>query len=318
MPYLDESQRSRARLRNIVQSFTLIAGIGVITAVSAYTLLGRESMVWALILFAFFSLAGPRVAPDAIIRMFNAKPVDAANGAPLLAIVRTLAVRAHLPAVPRVYLIPSATLNAFAIGTPERCIIGVTAGLLDRLDGRELAGVLAHEITHVSNNDIWVMSLADILSRLTRLMSFFALFLFFMSVPAWLLMGTPVPWAAIGILYFAPSLSSLLQLALSRSREYDADLGGAALTGDPEGLASALSKLERYQGRFWEDFTLPGRRIPLPSVLRTHPQTSRRIARLRELAKPAAVPLEIPEQPGRWEFPTSIPRPHFHWSGFWF
>src|SRR5262249_24744120 len=232
-------------------------------------------------------------------------------------LVQALAKRAQLPAVPRVYLIPSATLNAFAIGTPARCVIGLTSGLLERLDEREVAGVLAHEITHIRNNDIWVMSLADILSRLTRIMAFFSLFLFFISVPAWLLRGTPVPWIAIGILYFAPTLSSLLQLALSRSREYDADLGGATLTGDPRALASALTKLERYQGRFWEDFTMPGRRMPLPSVLRSHPETSRRIARLLELSIPPA-PLPLPEIPGPWGMASPSPRPHFHWSGFWF
>jgi heat shock protein HtpX len=320
MSYLDERQRQRARARNIFHSVALITGIGLITALSAYTLFGKESVIWALIFLIFFSFAGPRAAPEAIMRMFNARPIDPASGAGLLALVRALAERAGLPAVPRLYLIPSATLNAFAIGTPARCVIGLTSGLLDRLDERELAGVLAHEITHVRNNDIWVMSLADIFSRLTRIMSFFSLFLFFISVPAWLLMRTSIPWIAIAILYFAPTLSSLLQLALSRAREYDADLGGAALTGDPRALASALTKLERYQGRFWEDFTMPGRRIPLPSVLRTHPETSRRIARLMELST-ARAPLPVPEMQGPWQpwgVASPAPRPHFHWSGFWF
>jgi heat shock protein HtpX len=317
MTYLDERQRRRAQARNVVHSVALIMGIGLITAFSAYTLLGKEAVIWALIVLVFFSFAGPSAAPETIMRMFKARQVDPASGAGLVALVRALAQRAQLPAVPRVYLIPSATLNAFAIGTPGRCVIGLTSGLLDRLDERELTGVLAHEITHVRNNDIWVMSLADVLSRLTRIMSFFSLFLFFISVPAWLMMGTPVPWAAIGILYFAPTLSSLLQLALSRSREYDADLGGATLTGDPQGLASALRKLERYQGRFWEDFTMPGRRIPLPSVLRTHPDTSRRIARLMELSM-ASAPLPVPEMAGPWGIASPSPRPHFHWSGFWF
>jgi heat shock protein HtpX len=317
MTYLDERQRQRAQARNIFHSVALIVGIGLITALSAYTLLGKEAVIWALILLILFSFAGPSAAPEAIMRMFKARPIDPVSGAGLLALVYSLAQRAGLPAVPRVYLIPSATLNAFAIGTPARCVIGLTSGLLERLDEREVSGVLAHEITHIRNNDIWVMSLADILSRLTRIMSFFSLILFFISVPAWLLMGTPIPWVAIGILYFAPTLSSLLQLALSRSREYDADLGGAILTGDPQGLASALNKLERYQGRFWEDFTMPGRRIPLPSVLRTHPQTSRRIARLMELSTPPA-PLPAPGMQGPWGIASPSPRPHFHWSGFWF
>ena len=319
MAYLDEEQRRRARLRNIAQSFALVGGIGVITALSAYTLFGRTGVVWALIIIGVFSLIGPRVAPDAIMRMFNARPIDASYSGEIVRLVQALSQRAGLKAAPHLYVVPSQTMNAFAVGTPSRYSLGVTEGLLRRLGPRELAGVLAHEITHVRNNDIWVMSLADILSRFTRSMSFFAIFLFFLSVPATIFTGTPVPWLAIALLYFAPAFSSLLQLALSRSREFDADLGGASLTGDPEGLALALSKLERYQGRLWEDIFMPGRRIPLPSVLRTHPQTSERIARLMALKKPEAAPLMFRNPWGHAGGISPFPsQPRYHWTGLWF
>jgi heat shock protein HtpX len=319
MAYLDEEQRRRARLRNIAQSFALVGGIGIITALSAYTLFGQAGVVWALIFVGVFSLIGPRIAPDAIMRMFNARPIAPYGGADIVRLAQALSQRAGLKTLPRLYLIPSQTMNAFAVGTPSRCSLGVTEGLLRRLEFRELAGVLAHEITHVRNNDIWVMSLADILSRFTRSMSLFAIFLFFLSVPATIFTGKPAPWLAIALLYFAPTLSSLLQLALSRSREFDADLGGASLTGDPEGLALALSKLERYQGRLWEDIFAPGRRIPLPSVLRTHPQTSERIARLMALRRPEAAPLPFGGPWGRVAGFNSFPsRPRYHWHGFWF
>jgi len=315
MAHLDEEQRRRARLRNIA----LIGGIGIITALSAYTLFGQTGVVWALIFVGVFSLIGPRVAPDAIMRMFNARLIDPSRGADIARLVQALSQRAGLKTPPRLYVIPSQTMNAFAVGAPSRYSLGVTEGLLGRLDFRELAGVLAHEITHVRNNDIWVMSLADILSRFTRSMSFFAIFLFFLSVPTTLFTGAPVPWTAIALLYFAPTLSSLLQLALSRSREFDADLGGASLTGDPEGLALALSKLERYQGRLWEDIFMPGRRIPLPSVLRTHPRTSERIARLMSLKKPETAPLLFRGPWGRVAGFAPFPRqPRYHWNGFWF
>ncbi len=319
MAYLDEEQRRRARLRNIAQSFALVGGIGIITALSAYTLFGQTGVVWALVVIGVFSLIGPRVAPDAIMRMFKARPIDPSRGADIVRLVQALSQRARLRAAPRLYVVPSQTMNAFAVGTPSRYSLGVTEGLLRRLEFRELAGVLAHEITHVRNNDIWVMSLADILSRFTRSMSFFAVFLFFLSVPATVFTGSPVPWLAIALLYFAPTLSSLLQLALSRSREFDADLGGAALTGDPEGLALALSKLERYQGRLWEDIFMPGRRIPLPSVLRTHPQTSERIARLMALKKPDTESLLFRNPWGHAAGIAPFPsQPRYHWTGVWF
>ena len=319
MAYLDEDQQRRARLRNVRQSLVLVGGIGAITALSAYALFGQTGVVWALILVGAFSLIGPRVAPDTIMRMFKARPVDPAHGGDIMRLVQALSQRAGLKTPPRLYVIPSQTVNAFAVGTPSRYSLGITDGLLRRLEPRELAGVLAHEITHVRNNDIWVMSLADILSRFTRSMSFFAMVLFFLSVPTTFFTGTPMPWLAIALLYFAPTLSSLLQLALSRSREFDADLGGASLTGDPEGLAIALNKLERYQGRLWEDIFMPGRRIPLPSVLRTHPQTSERVARLMALRRPETAPALFRNPHAHVAGFAPFPRqPRYHWNGFWF
>lgn len=319
MAYLDEEQRRRARLRNIAQSVALVGGIGLITALSAYTLFGKAGLIWALVLVGVFSLIGPRVAPDAIMRMFKARAVDPGSRSDLVRLVHTLAARAGLKATPRLYIVPSQTMNAFAVGTPSRYSLGVTDGLLARLDGRELAGVLAHEITHVRNNDIWVMSLADVLSRFTRSMALFAFILLVFSVPNTIFTGAAIPWLAIALLYFAPTLSSLLQLALSRSREFDADLGGAALTGDPEGLALALTKLERYQGRLWEDIFMPGRRIPVPSVLRTHPQTQERVARLMALKKLETAAALFR---GPWEhspgFASFARQPRYHWTGFWF
>jgi heat shock protein HtpX len=257
------------------------------------------------------------MASETIMRLFNGRPADPKLHAPILNIVRQLATRAGLQTMPRVYIIPSETLNAFAIGSRSNALIGITEGIMRQLTLRELAGVIGHEITHVRYNDIWVMSLADVLSRLTRFMSMFAVFVFFFSLPGALFGGQAIPWIPISILYFAPTLSSLLQLALSRSREYDADIGGAELTGDPAALASALNKLERYQGRMWEDIVMPNRRIPIPSVLRTHPATERRVERLLKLRKPAAPPLAIPEVPAP-QLGIDLFRPRFHWSGFWY
>ena len=191
-------------------------------------------------------------------------------------------------------------------------------GLLRRLDFRELAGVLGHEITHVRNNDIWVMSLADILSRFTRSLSFFALFLLFVSVPATFVTGAPMPWAAIALLDLPPFRASCNSRCRDRANTMPIS-GAATLTGDPEGLASALGKLERYQGRLWEDIFMPGRRIPLPSVLRTHPQTSERIARLLALRKPETAPLRFGNPYGHVAgFAPVPPQPRYHWTGFWF
>ena len=119
-------------------------------------------------------------------------------------------------------------------------------------------------------------------------------------------MGEPVPWLAVVVLIAAPTVGGLLQMALSRTREFDADLGAAMLTGDPDGLASALTKLERAHGRLWEGMVLPGGRIPNPSVLRTHPQTADRVARL--MALKGVVPAEPPLAPTPTRRPPLVPQ----------
>ena len=121
------------------------------------------------------------------------------------------------------------------------------------------------------------------MSRLVSIASWLGQFLLLLNLPLIFAGAVYVPWHIVALLIFAPTLMALVQLGLSRTREYDADRAAAELTGDPEGLMRALSKLERRVGRFWEEIFLPGRRIPEPSLLRTHPSTESRIARLREL-----------------------------------
>ena len=245
-------------------------------------------------------LLAPRIPPELVMRMYRGVEIGERTGGQLVGIVDELARRAELPRRPRLYVIPSGALNAFATGTPGHAAIGVTEGLLRRLTMREIAGVLAHEMSHIRNNDVWVMGLADTMSRLTQLMSYTALFLAILNLFGALSGEHYASWLGIALLYLAPTASSLLQLGLSRTRELDADVEAAGLTGDPLGLASALNRLERYTGRFWEDlmYPVPGRHVPQPSVLRSHPLTADRIERLRALAgRPALPPMPLPEEP---------------------
>jgi heat shock protein HtpX len=188
---------------------------------------------------------------------------------------------------------------------------------------RELAGVLAHELSHVRNGDLSVMALADAMTRFTQILSYLAIFLAIFNLPAWLLGDVDMPFLGLLLLYLAPSIGSLLQLALSRTREYDADTEGAELTGDPRALASALDKLERYQGSFWEDlmFPVPTRRIPQPSLLRTHPPTEERIRRLLELEhRELSPPIEVVEEPmvSMVGVSPGSMQPRYRFPGVWF
>lgn len=322
-PFLSPEHLSQHRRRNRLHSFLLVGGIGLILLVSASLIWSWTGAMVALLIVVLLAFFGPRVPPQTIMQLYRAKPVDPRYGGQLSHVVEVLADRAELPAHPRLYVIPSMTLNAFATGTRERAAIAVTEGLLRRLSLREVAGVLAHEMSHIRNNDLAVMALADAMTRFTQMMSYVAVFLALMNIPALLFGEAPFPWTAILLLYLAPSASSLLQLGLSRTREYDADVEGAGLTGDPAGLASALRSLERYEGRFWEDlmFPVPGRRIPQPSVLRSHPATEDRIARLLELqGRRHPAPIRVVEEP-MFSMVGAGPielTPRYRWPGVWF
>lgn len=320
-PYLDHAASRAHKTRNVIHSVVLIGGLGLLMGLCAWILWGWIGQLYALIAAAVTILFGPRMAPEMVMRMYRARPVDRGGGT-LFRLVEELARRAELPAMPKLYVVPSAALNAFAVGRPENASIAITQGLLRKLSLREVAGVLAHEMSHIRNNDLWIMGLADAFSRITQAMSWVGIFLLILNLPAALKGQVVVPWLAVLLLYFAPTFGSLLQLALSRAREYDADLEGAQLTGDPIGLASALDKLERYQGRFWEDMLMPGRRIPQPSLLRSHPPTEERVRRLLELRRPELPPLRLPrggpaDDPLQG-FAAMPPGPRYRWPGVWF
>ncbi len=322
-PFLNEAARREHKRRNIIHSVLLFAGISIVLALSLLMLFGPLGVLWAALMLGLLFLLAPRVPPEMVMRMYRAREVDPRAGGQISEIVAALAARAELPAQPRLYVIPSATLNAFASGTPEHAVIGVTEGLLRRLTMREIAGVLAHEMSHIRNNDLWVMGLADAMTRFTQVLSYFALFLAILNVFAALSGEQYAPWLAVLLLYLAPTVSSLLQLGLSRAREYDADLEAAQLTGDPLGLASALRRLERYTGHFWEDlmFPVPGRRVPQPSVLRSHPATEDRIKRLVDLDARPQLPAEmVAEQPmiSLVGVGPIAMQPRYRWPGLWF
>ena len=300
-PFLDPEALAAHRRQNVIHSVLLVAGLTLLTMISALLIWSWPGALLAGVFVVLVSFAGSRVPPETVMRLYRAVPVDPRHGATLHRLVEILADRAELDRHPRLYVIPSTTMNAFATGTRDHAAIAVTEGLLRRLDLRQTAAVIAHEMSHIRNNDLQVMAMADTLTRFMQMMAYLGLFLAVMNVVGILLDLKTFSWIAIGLLYLAPMLASLLQLGLSRTREYDADVEAAGLTGDPAALASALELLERYQGRYWEDLVMPipARRIPYPSLLRSHPETSDRIARLRELeARPhASRPIRIGEGP---------------------
>lgn len=300
---------ARHRWLNRLQTALLVLTLPGIAAVAGSLLLGDGGLWLALAAAGFTLLLEPAAASGLTLRLYGARPLYPDEAPDLWAVLRELAARAGLPAVPVPHYVPSGVVNAFATGSKHHAAIALTDGLLRSLTPRELTGVLGHEIAHIANEDLRVMGLADSISRLTHLLALLGQLAIVLSLPALLLGVAEINWPALLLLAVAPQLALLAQLGLSRVREFDADRLAAELTGDPHGLASALAKIERVS-RSWRAWLLPGWGNPEPSWLRTHPATAERIERLLELAPPPAMPpfpsarfvpeVTVSPRPPRW------------------
>ena len=304
---------------NRLQSLLLLMVMVGFLALLGALLWGREGIYILISLGLLMLVFNPSISPVLVMRLYQARPLHPRQAPSLYAAIEALSARAELPRIPQLYYLPSGMLNAFAVGSRKQAAIAVSDGLLRSLDHDELIAVLAHEISHVRSNDMRVMGLADMFSRLTSLLSLLGQLLLIINLPLVLLGMATINWFAIIILILAPTISALAQLGLSRTREYHADLNAAALTGDPQALARALVKIDRVQGGWLERLLLPGRSAPEPSMLRTHPPTEERVQRLMEL-KP---------HPGRQWLESRGPvqlhaiapvhrSPGWHWHGLWY
>jgi heat shock protein HtpX len=312
------------RLENRLQSLILILGIGLIMGVVGYVLGGRTG-VWLAIAFSILgAVVSPAISPKMILGMYKARPLEPRHAPELYALHDELVKRAELAHTPALYYVPTRMINALAVGTDRNAAIGLTDGLMRMMTPRELSGILAHELSHIRFRDTRLMALGDVFSRLTAAMSQIGQILLVLSIPAVMMGSTIISIWGLLVLIFAPAASSLLQLALSRSREFHADMGAVELTHDPEGLAMALSKLERAQTEtLWQRIFVPYRVLE-PTVLRTHPATEERIERLMSLVSEGSgvFPATTTEgrPPGRRvtppeEFPRIRVGPRWHASG---
>ncbi len=309
-------------LLNRLQSLLLLGVMGGFLALLGWLLWGPSGILWLLMPALILVLFNPFASPELLMRLYRARRLTPEQAPALYEALAELSRRAGLPNVPTLYYLPSRMVNAFATGTQGKAAIAVTDGLLRTLDTRETIAVLAHELSHIRNNDMWVMGLADLFSRLTSTLSLFGQLLLLFNLPLLMFSDFRINWFAILILIFAPTLSALAQLGLSRTREYHADLNAVQLTGDPEGLIRALAKIEHKQGSFLERIILPGRQIPDPSLLRTHPPTAERIRRIRELQSRDGIHPPLPDEHATLTPPAYLDRPvvrppRWHISGLW-
>jgi heat shock protein HtpX len=308
---------------NRLQTLALLIFLAGYLALLGWILWGGDGIFLLIVFGVVLVLFSPTSSPQLVMRLYRARPISKNEAPQIYQALNELSRRAGLNYLPAPYYLPTNVINAFAVGTREKSAIAITDGLIRTLDWRELVGVLAHELSHIRNNDIRVMGLADMASRFTSTLSTIGQILLLLNLPLILFSEHHINWWAVLILLFAPQISALAQLGLSRVREYDADLNAAMLTGDPEGLARALVKLERSQNSLWRRVFMPGYRIPEPSLLRTHPPTEERVKRLLELKgglRPNVLTKPHSNLFDEWDLGSGqrIRKPRWHISGLWY
>ena len=273
-------------LGNCFKTGLLMAAIMALFGMVGAVLGGGQGMLLALVLAAAMNLWAYWFSDTMVLKLYRAQEVDATSAPQLYGPVRELAGRAGLP-MPKVYLIDEAQPNAFATGrNPEHAAVAATTGILQLLSARELRAVLAHELAHVKHRDILTSTItASIAGAISTLANFG---MFFGGRDA----DERNPLVAILVLVLAPIAAVLIQLAISRGREYEADRSGAELSGDPRALADALGKIDRYaQGLPLETAEAhpatahlmiinPLTGAGLAGMFSTHPPTAERIHRL--------------------------------------
>ena len=279
---------------NWVKTAMLMAAIMALFGIVGGMLGGQQGMLLALLFGGAMNVFSYWFSDKMVLKMYNAQEVDETSAPQFYGMVRDLAQRANLP-MPRVYIIDEQQPNAFATGrNPEHAAVAATSGILQLLSASELRGVMAHELTHVAHRDILISTISATMAGAISALANFAMFFGGRGSD-----GRPAnPLATIAVALLAPLAASLIQMAISRAREYEADRGGAEISGDPNALADALGKIQMYaEGRIPLG---PAEAHPetaqmmilnplsaggIRGLFSTHPPTEERIARLRALAR---------------------------------
>jgi heat shock protein HtpX len=284
-PDMRDLSRLRRQLNRDVnhrRSGGVIAGMVLLLATCGWIIGGDDGARWALNAGTPMP-GGPLPSPGMMLGRFGARLLRPADLPELFGIVMDLCGRADLPRLPDLYYLPGFdSMNAYALGGPEGSAIALTEGLLRRMSLSEIAGILAHEIAHIRNNDAWAMSWAGVLHSAIALTSMAGL----ASLQRQHGVTSAAGGALAALLNSASAIGQLLRLALSRIRELDADAVALDLTDDPQALVSALHKLEHHHA---------GSRSKPPTslqdglmrLLHSHPATSERVGILMGLAAPA-------------------------------
>ena len=278
---------------NLMKTAILMAAITALFMLLGRWMGGQAGMMLALVVALGMNFFSYWFSDKIVLKMYNAREVDDSTAPQFVAMVRDLAQRANIP-MPKVYLIDEDAPNAFATGrNPEHAAVAATTGIIRVLGERELRGVMAHELAHVKHRDILLSTISATMAGAIGMLASFGMMFGGRSSD-----GRPAnPSAGILVAMLAPLAASLIQMAISRAREFEADRGGAEISGDPAALASALDKIHRYA----QGIPLgPAERHPetaqmmimnplsaggLRGLFSTHPPTEERVAALMAMAQ---------------------------------
>ncbi len=278
---------------NLMKTAILMAAITALFMLIGRWMGGQAGMMLALVVALGMNFFSYWFSDKIVLKMYNAREVDDSTAPQFVGMVRELAQRAQIP-MPKVYLIDEDAPNAFATGrNPEHAAVAATTGIIRTLSARELRGVMAHELAHVKHRDILISTISATMAGAIGMLANFAMM--FGGRDSEGRRGNPIAGIAVAIL--APLAASLIQMAISRAREFEADRGGAEISGDPTALASALEKIHRIaQGLPME----AAERHPetaqmmimnplsaggLRGLFSTHPPTEERVAALLAMAE---------------------------------
>lgn len=281
---------------NLMKTAILMAAITALFMALGSLIGGQQGMMIALVVALGMNFFSYWFSDKLVLRMYNAREVDESSAPQFYRMVRELAQRAQLPC-PKVYLIDEDAPNAFATGrNPEHAAVAATTGILRVLSERELRGVMAHELAHVRHRDILISTISATMAGAISMLANFAMFFGGRDSEG----RSTNPVVGILVMILAPIAASLIQMAISRAREFEADRGGAEISGEPRALASALQKIHRIaQGLPLETterhpetaqmmIVNPLSAGGLRGMFSTHPSTEERVERLLAMAPVAS------------------------------
>jgi len=279
---------------NILKTAVLMAAITALFMAVGSAMGGRNGMMMALLFASGMNFFSYWFSDKLVLKMYKAQEVDESSAPQFYGMVRELAGKAELP-MPRVYLIEEDAPNAFATGrNPQHAAVAATTGILRALSAAEMRGVMAHELAHVKHRDILISTVSATMAGAISMLANFAMI--FGSRGS---NGRSNPVAGIAVMILAPLAASVIQMAISRAREFEADRGGAQISGDPQALASALQKIqhfakgtpmaaaERHPETAQMMIMNPLSGGGLRGLFSTHPPTQERVERLLAMAQSA-------------------------------